>query len=113
VLAVDDHGQALAAQLRVALNLPGNPPEAVATLTDKLRFRQLQQAIGLPHPAFAEIERRWGEHAAAPGFPLVVKARRLNASRGVIRADDADQLARALKQVRRIQATAPSASGKI
>ncbi|MDP3420208.1 MAG: hypothetical protein Q8S10_04760, partial [Thiobacillus sp.] len=53
VLAVDDHGQALAAQLRVALHLPGNLPDAVATLTDKLRFRQLQQAIGLPHPAFA------------------------------------------------------------
>ena len=31
VLAVDDHGAALAAQLRVALQLPGNPPEAVAT----------------------------------------------------------------------------------
>jgi len=102
VLAVDDHGQALAARLRVALKLPGNPPEAVATLTDKLRFRQLQQAIGLPHPAFAEI-RETDHAAAAPGFPLVVKARRLNASRGVIRADNADELAQALKWVRRIQ----------
>ncbi len=104
VLAVDDHGQALAAQLRVALKLPGNPPGAVTILTDKLRFRQLQQAIGLPHPAFAEIEAGDVNAAAAPGFPLVVKARRLNASRGVIRADDTDQLARALKQVQRIQA---------
>ncbi len=103
VLAVDDHGQALAAQLRVALNVPGNPPAAVATLTDKLRFRQLQQAIGLPHPAFAEIGDAGANAAAAPGFPLVVKARCLNASRGVIRADDADQLARALTQVRRIR----------
>ncbi|MDP3585145.1 MAG: ATP-grasp domain-containing protein [Thiobacillus sp.] len=103
VLAVDDHGQALAAQLRVALNLPGNPPEAVATLTDKLRFRQLQQAIGLPHPAFAEIRDAGVNTAAVPDFPLVVKARRLNASRGVVRADDADQLARALKQVQRIR----------
>lgn len=103
VLAVDDHGQALAAQLRVALNVPGNAPEAVATLTDKLRFRQLQQAIGLPHPAFAEIGDAGVNTSAAPGFPLVVKARRLNASRGVVRADDADQLARALVQVRRIQ----------
>lgn len=45
VLAVDDHGAALAAQLRVALQLPGNPPEAVATLTDKLRFRRQLQTI--------------------------------------------------------------------
>ena len=106
VLAVDDHGQVLAAQLRVALKLPGSPPEAVAILTDKLRFRQLQQSIGLPHPAFAEARDGDVIAAAAPGFPLVVKARRLNASRGVIRVDDADQLARALKQVQRIQVRA-------
>jgi biotin carboxylase len=105
VLAVDDHGLALAAQLRVALKLPGNPPEAVATLTDKLRFRQLQQSTGLPHPEFVVIKD--GEvNAAAANFPLVVKARRLNASRGVIRVDDAGQLARALAQVQRIQARA-------
>jgi len=103
VLAVDDHGLALASLLRGALKLPGNPPGAVAILADKLRFRQLQQAIGLPHPAFAEI-RETAPAAAAPGFPLVVKARRLNASRGVIRADNADELAQALKRVRRIQA---------
>jgi biotin carboxylase len=106
VLAVDDHGQALAAQLRVALKLPGNPPEAVATLTDKLRFRQLQQAIGLPHPEFAEIDADAAVADSMQNFPLVVKARRLNASRGVIRADNRNQLARALKQVRRIQARA-------
>ncbi|MGE5319765.1 MAG: ATP-grasp domain-containing protein [Hyphomicrobiaceae bacterium] len=113
VLAVDDHGAALAAQLRVALGLPGNPPEAVATLTDKLRFRQLQQAIGLPHPAFAGIDGADANVAAALGFPLVVKARRLNASRGVIRVDDGYQLARALAQVRRIQARAQRDAGAL
>ncbi|MDZ7594155.1 MAG: ATP-grasp domain-containing protein [Thiobacillus sp.] len=106
VLAVDDHGQALAAQLREALGLPGNSSDAVATFTDKLRFRQLQQATGLPHPAFAGIKDGDINAAAALGFPLVVKARRLNASRGVIRANDMDQLARALQQVQRIQARA-------
>ena len=104
VLAADDHGAALAAQLRVALKLPGNSPEAVAMLTDKLRFRRLQQVNGLLHPAFAEVHDHAVHTAAAPGFPLVVKARRLNGSRGVIRADDPDQLARALRQVQRIQA---------
>jgi biotin carboxylase len=106
VLAVDDHGQALAAQLRAALRLPGNPPEAVATLTDKLRFRQLQQANGLLCPAFTQVGADALAAAAVSGFPLVVKARRLNASRGVIRADDADQLVQALAQVQRIQARA-------
>jgi biotin carboxylase len=106
VLAVDDHGADLAAQLRVALGLPGNSPEAVTTLTDKLRFRELQQAAHLPCPDFAEITDDTVDAAVALGFPLVVKARRLNASRGVIRVDDADQLRRALGQVRRIQARA-------
>jgi biotin carboxylase len=106
VLAADDHGAMLAAKLREALGLPGNPPEAVAALTDKLRFRQLQQASGLPHPAFASVGADAPAAAVALGFPLVVKARRLNASRGVIRADDADQLVQALKQVQRIQARA-------
>jgi biotin carboxylase len=104
VLAADDHGVALAARLRAALQLPGNPPEAVAMLTDKLRFRQLQQAAGLPHPAFVAVRDDDVHAAAVAGFPLVVKARRLNASRGVIRADDATQLARAMKQVQGIQA---------
>ena len=106
VLAADDHGVELAAQLRAALGLPGNPPEAVATLADKLRFRKLQRAIGLLHPAFASVAADDPEAAAAPGFPLVVKARRLTGSRGVLRADDPAQLARALKTVARIQARA-------
>ena len=106
LLAADDHGLALAARLRAALGLPGNPPEAVATLADKLRFRQLQQAIGLPYPAFASVTADDLEAAAAPGFPLVVKARRLTGSRGVLRADDIGQLAQALQQVQRIQSRA-------
>jgi len=105
VLAADDHGLALAAHLREKLGLPGNSPQAVAQLADKLMFRQLQQGIGLPHPAFY-----WLRHddelqaaASAVGFPLVIKARRLNASRGVIRADDVAELRRAVHQVWRIQ----------
>jgi len=103
VLAADDHGVALAAQLRVALKLPGNSPEAVARLTDKLHFRQLQQTAGLLHPAFVAIQDQDAQTAEVLGFPLVVKARRLNASRGVIRVDDAVQLSRAIQQVQRIQ----------
>lgn len=113
VVAVDDHGSALAAQLRVALKLPGNPPEAVATLTDKLRFRQLQRASRLPCPEFVEITGDAVDAALALGFPLVVKARRLNASRGVIRVDDESQLRRALSQVRRIQARAQRDANKL
>jgi len=113
VLAVDDHGQALAATLRAALGLPGNPPAAVAALTDKLRFRELQQTLGLPHLAFVAVNAEGIEAAIALGFPLVVKARRLNASRGVIRADDEAQLARAMKQAQRIQARIQRDAGEL
>lgn len=111
VLAVDDHGAALAAQLRRALGLPGNTPEAIATLTDKLAFRQLQQQHGLPHPAFAVIDSaviNGGIPLPPPllPFPLVVKARRLNAGRGVIRVNDAEQFVQAVNSVRQIQARA-------
>ena len=106
VLASDDHGIELAAHLREALGLPGNSVEAVMRLRDKLHFRQLQQAHGLLHPAFAAIgQGDEGEGAALQlGFPLVVKSRQLNASRGVIRADTLQDFTRALAQVRRIQA---------
>ena len=103
VLAADDHGVALAAHLRVALKLPGNPPEALARLIDKLHFRQLQHTAGLLHPEFVAIQDQDAKAAEALGFPLVVKARRLNASRGVIRVDDAAHLSRTIKQVMRIQ----------
>lgn len=106
VLAADDHGLALAAALRVALGLPGTPPDAVRQLTDKLLFRQLQQRAGLPHPEFVALTGNGPDHDEVPAFPVVVKARRLNASRGVIRADDAPAFERALAQVQGIQSRA-------
>lgn len=113
VLAADDNGAALAAQLREALKLPGNSPAAVEKLTDKLRFRQVQQTAGLLHPGFASVRDNEVNAAAALGFPMVVKARRLNASRGVIRADDPAQLERALKRVQRIQLRVQRGAGTL
>lgn len=106
VLASDDHGIELAAHLREALGLPGNSVDAVMRLRDKLHFRALQQRHGLPHPAFAAIAHDENGEAASEGlgFPLVVKSRQLNASRGVIRVNNLDEFQRALAQVRRIQA---------
>lgn len=105
VLATDDHGLTLAARLCEGLGLRGNPPQAVAQLTDKLHFRQLQQRIGLPHPAFFWLQNPVDAASAAKavGLPLVLKARRLNASRGVMRADSIDELRQAQGRIRRIQ----------
>ena len=105
VLAVDDHGVALAALLRERLGLPGNPPAAVARLRDKLAFRELLAREGFPHPAFAWLPETVDPQTwpARPPFPLVVKARRLSGSRAVIRADDGPAFVAAVERARRIQ----------
>jgi len=108
VLAVDDSGLDLAALLCEYLYLPGNSPEAVRQSRDKLAFRRLLRDGGLNCPDFCHLDR--DAQAAAPppplGFPLVVKARRLSASRGVIRADTREAYAHAVHWVRGIQAQA-------
>ena len=105
VLAVDDQGLEVAALIAERLGLPGNPPAAVRTLRDKLAFRDLQRRIGLPHPNFLHLPEHADAALLAPvlDYPVVVKARRLAASRGVIRADDAAAFVRAAERVRTIQ----------
>jgi biotin carboxylase len=108
VLAVDDAGLELAALLCERLGLPGNTVSAVRTLRDKLTFRALLRAQGFPCPAFQHLPSDADPDTLVPklGFPAVVKARRLSASRGVIRADDAAALRSAVRWVRAIQARA-------
>ena len=108
VLAVDDSGVELAALLSERLGLPGNPAAAVRIVRDKLAFRQLLRDGEFLCPEFHHL--RTGadprELIAELKFPVVVKARRLSASRGVIRADDAEDLVRAVNRVRAIQSRA-------
>ena len=105
VLAVDDRGLEVAALIAARLDLPGNPPAAVRTLRDKLAFRDLQRRSGLRHPEFRHLPEHTdaGALASTLDYPVVVKARRLAASRGVIRADDAVAFVRATERVRAIQ----------
>jgi hypothetical protein len=105
VLGVDDQGVELAALLAERLGLPANSPLAVRTLRDKLAFRELQRRLALPHPEFHALPEGI-DPASLCGqlrLPVVVKARRLSASRGVIRADDCDSLISAVDRVRAIQ----------
>lgn len=108
VLAVDDSGVELAALLSEQLRLPGNPPQAVSRVRDKLAFRRLLRHCGSRCPEFHHLPSEADPHGLLPelDFPVVVKARRLSASRGVIRADNAEELVRAVGWVRAIQASA-------
>ena len=108
VLAVDDAGVELAAVLREKLGLPGNAPEAVRPTRDKLAFRRLLQKNGLNCPAFHHLAGAAEARALAAQlhYPVIVKARRLSASRGVIRADDTQDLLQQVRRVSRIQSNA-------
>lgn len=106
VLAVDDHGLELAALLRERWGLPGNAPAAIGLTRDKLAFRHLLQEQGLPCPAFRQLADNAdaADLARQLVYPVVVKARRLSSSRGVVRADNAMEFIGAARWVRAIQA---------
>jgi biotin carboxylase len=108
VLAVDDSGVELAALLAERLGLPGNPAHAVRRVRDKLAFRRLLQEREFLCPAFHHLPSGEDPRKLIPEltFPVVVKARRLSGSRGVIRADNSEELVRAVNWVRAIQSRA-------
>lgn len=108
VLAVDDSGVELAAMLAERLGLPGNPAQAVRRVRDKLAFRRLLREREFRCPGFHHLPSAGDARKLLPElqFPVVVKARRLSASRGVIRADDREALLRAVNLVRAIQTRA-------
>jgi biotin carboxylase len=105
VLAVDDPGLELAARLNEGLGLAANPPEAVRRLRDKLAFRQMQKERRFLCPDFHHLpsDADPAQLLAQLRWPVVVKARRLSGSRGVIRADNAREFLQAVYWVRDIQ----------
>ena len=108
VLAVDDSGVELAALLSERLGLPGNPAHAVRRVRDKLAFRRLLREREFLCPEFHHLPTGEDPRKLFPElkFPVVVKARRLSGSRGVIRADNSEELMRAVNWVRAIQSRA-------
>jgi biotin carboxylase len=108
VLAVDDSGVELAALLSERLGLPANSAQAVRRVRDKLAFRRLLQEREFLCPEFHHLPTGEDPGKLLPElkFPVVVKARRLSGSRGVIRADNPEALMRAVNWVRAIQTRA-------
>src|SRR5437867_1661804 len=105
VLAVDDPGLELAALLNERLGLAANSPEAVRRVRDKLSFRQMQKECGLLCPDFRHLpnDADPAKLLSRLKWPVVVKARRLSGSRGVIRADNAEEYLQAVTWVKSIQ----------
>ena len=107
VVAVDDDGALLAAAAAKALGLPHNPVTAVAATRNKHRLRRKVTAAGLLSPRFERLSVADDPVRAAPRipFPCVLKPLHLAASRGVMRADDADQFVAAFERLTAILRT--------
>ena len=101
ILAVDDAGTLVAAATAARLGLPHNDPASALAARDKFVMRERLAAGGVPVPSFRRFPATSDPQAVAAevdraiGYPAVVKPTRLSGSRGVIRADDPDQLAAA------------------
>lgn len=103
ILAVDDSATLVAAGASALAGLPHNDPASALAARDKAVMRRAMAAAGIAIPEFRTFPLSIDPQNVADEFayPVVVKPTRLNGSRGVIRANDPDELAAA---VRRVQA---------
>jgi biotin carboxylase len=115
IVAADDDGAALAARAAAALGLRAHAPDAVAAALDKHRTREAFLAAGLPVPAFHSVPLDADPALLATRlpFPCVVKPLTLSASRGVIRANDAAELAAAFARAAAIVRAEPGAPARL
>ena len=106
IIGVDQETSQVAAEASRALGLRHNAPEAIEAAGNKYRFRGRLANSGLPAPWFTllPLGDDPGVHAGAMPYPVVLKPLTLSASRGVIRADNAQQFIAATKRIKSILA---------
>jgi biotin carboxylase len=104
LLSVDDSATELAALAGSQLGVPHNAPQAAVAARDKHVMREMLAAAGVRCPGFRTVPANAAPatFAASLPYPVVVKPTRLSGSRGVIRANDPDELAAAVERLRRI-----------
>lgn len=104
IVPVDDQGVMIAALAAEQLGLRHNPPAAVALTRNKVMLRRALATAEISQPAF-ELAGPPDDVAALAdviGYPVVLKPLSMSASRGVIRADDAEAVRAAAERIRRI-----------
>ena len=113
ILSVDDSASLIAAQASAALHLPHNSPQAAAAACDKFVMRSLLKQGGVRVPNFQLFSTAddLPQVARQVAYPCVVKPLALNGSRGVIRADDADQFVAAARRLSRLLQSLEPAPG--
>jgi biotin carboxylase len=102
VLALGDRPTVTASYAAGALGIAGNSPAAAEICRSKLRQRETLRAAGVRVPDFFSfaISDHLADVLARVKFPCVVKPLSLSASQGVIRANNADEFAEAVRRVR-------------
>lgn len=114
ILAVGDRPVVLAAHAAQALGVRWHSIAGAEASTDKCRSRVLLATAGLPAPRFAIRNLRTGIGARGTGngdrgtggfrFPVVLKPLGMSGSRGVIRANDAEEYNAAFERIRALLA---------
>ena len=104
VVGVDDDTAIVAAHVAERLKLKANPTHAMEAARDKHMQRLKLSDSGVPIPRFElhMLAEDPAEIAKTIRFPCVLKPLRLSASRGVIRADNAQDLIKAHARLRAI-----------
>ena len=107
VVAVGDQPTPTAARIAQALGLPGHPPLSADICRDKYLSRECLRKAGLNVPAFQRLARSSAprQFASTLSFPCVLKPLALSGSRGVIRANDPGEFARAFERIGKLLAS--------
>jgi hypothetical protein len=107
VIAIDDGGVDLAAEIREDLQLPGLGVTVARRFRDKLRMRNAARAAGIAVPAFVHALNEEAVEAflARERGPWLVKPRSQASSRGIVRAETADELRAILESLGDARAT--------
>jgi biotin carboxylase len=106
-------GLHVAAEISKELGLPGNSPETVRNMCDKLQTWHILSRAGIPTPrtVLPDCARAALKAAEEFGYPVIVKPQASAASKGVIKAHDAHELAQSFALVSGLFSTTSFGSG--
>ena len=101
IVAVDDGGALVAARAARRLELPYNSVASVEATRNKALLRERIAAAGIASPEYHVLATSDDPRAAAAAltYPVVLKPLALSASKGVIRANDAEEFVAAFERV--------------
>ncbi len=104
IIATDDATVVLAARIAESLGLPHNSPASAEAARNKHLMRQMFARAGVPSPWFElfAVGDDPNQVASRLKYPCVLKPTHLSGSRGVIRADHADEFVTAWARITRM-----------